>query len=221
VTPTLQLVLATAAFLATHFVTSTPVRPLLVKTMGEWPYRGVYSLVAFATLGWMIWAYRAAPFEPLWPGLKLLPALVMPFSFILIACGYWRNPTLVGADRLLKSDEPARGMIRITRHPLMWGILLWSLAHVIARGDVTSVIFFGGLFALAALGTVSIDSRKRSNPDWARFAGATSNIPFVAIVQGRNRIAWREIGWLRPGLGLALYAGFFVLHPLLFGARPY
>src|SRR5512132_2516667 len=109
---------ATAAFLLTHFVTSTPLRAKLVAAMGEWPYRGVYSLVAFATLGWMIWAYSHAPTEILWSGMRGLPVFVMPLAFILIACGYYRNPTMVGADKLLKSDDPARGMIRITRHPI-------------------------------------------------------------------------------------------------------
>jgi uncharacterized membrane protein len=41
-----MLVVATLAFLATHFVTSTPLRPALVNAMGEWPYRGAYSTVA-------------------------------------------------------------------------------------------------------------------------------------------------------------------------------
>jgi uncharacterized membrane protein len=220
-TPTVHLAAATTAFLVTHFVPSTPLRPSLVAAMGEWPYRGLYSLVALGTLGWMIWAYNQAPVEPLWPGLRLLPALVMPFAFVLLACGYARNPTAVGADKLLASDDPARGMIRVTRHPLMWAIMLWSLAHVLARGDVKSVIFFGGLFALAAIGTLSIDSRKRMNPDWPRFERLTSNIPFVAIAQGRNRMAWREIGWTRPAAGLALYVLFLGIHPYLFGARPY
>jgi len=217
-----SLVLATAAFLATHFVSSTPLRAAAVRAIGEWPWRGLYSLVAFATLGWMISAYVQAPREDLlWTPLRHLPLAVMPFAFILVACGYWRNPTIVGADKLLKSEDPARGMIRITRHPLMWAVILWSLAHIGARADLKSIIFFGGFFMLAALGTVAMDSRKRSNPDWPHFAALTSNIPFVAIAQGRNRIAWREIGWLRPLIGLALFAGVFLLHPVLFGARPY
>ncbi len=41
------------------------------------------------------------------------------------------------------------------------------------------------------------------------------------MAQGRNRIAWREIGWLRPAIGLAAFALFFFVHPWLFGARPY
>ena len=220
--PTALLALATSAFLVTHFVTSTPARPALVSAIGEWPYRGLYSLVAFLTLGWMIWAYVKAPREALlWTPLRLLPLIVLPFSFILIACGYSRNPTLVGAEKLLKSEDPARGMIRITRHPLMWGIMLWAGAHILARADLKSVIFFGGFLLLAALGTLLMDARKRSDPDFQRFAALTSNVPFVAVAQGRNRVIWREIGYLRPGVGIAAYAAFLFLHPWLFGARPY
>jgi uncharacterized membrane protein len=123
-----MLLVASVAFLATHFVTSTPLRPALVRAMGEWPYRGVYSLVALITLGWMIWAYAQTPRDVIFSGWRNAPYLVMPVVFILIACGYWRNPTMVGADKLLKSEDPARGMIRITRHPLMWGIMLWAAA---------------------------------------------------------------------------------------------
>src|SRR3989442_13872620 len=104
------LVAATAAFLITHFVTSTPLRAKLVGAIGEWPYRGLYSLVAFVTLGWMIWAYPAAPHEPLWSGFREIPRIVMPVAFVLLVCGFGRNPTLVGAEALLKSEDPARGI---------------------------------------------------------------------------------------------------------------
>jgi uncharacterized membrane protein len=215
------LVVATIVFLATHFVTSTPLRPVLVNKLGEWPYRGVYSLVALLALIWMIWAYAAAPREPLWTGLRLVPLVAVPIAFILLACGYWRNPTMVGADKLLKSEDPARGLIRITRHPIMWGIMLWAAAHILARGDLKSLVFFGGFLALAALGTLFMDARNKANPDWPRFAAATSHVPFVAIVQRRNRIVWREIGWVRPLAGLAMFFVFFFLHSWLFNARPY
>ena len=208
-----NLVLATAAFLVTHFVTSTPLRPALVSAMGEWPYRGLYSLVAFVTLGWMIWAYVGAPRELLWSGFRQVPYIAMPLAFVLIACGYWRNPTMVGADKLLKSDDPARGVIRITRHPIMWGVMLWAAAHMLARGELKSLVFFGAFVALAAVGTLAMDRRKRSNPDWPRFAAVTSHIPFVAIAQGRNRLVWREIGWLRPALGLAAFFAVLAFHP--------
>ena len=215
------LAAATIVFLVTHFVTSTPLRPVLVARLGEWPYRGAYSLVALVTLVWMGWAYANAPREPLWVGIREIPYLVMPLAFVLIACGYFRNPTMVGAERLLKSEDPARGMIRITRHPIMWGIMLWAAVHVAARGDMKGLIFFGGFLLLAGLGTILMDSRKKSNPDWARFAAVTSNLPFVAVAQGRNRIVWLEIGWARPLIGLAVFAAFFAAHAWLFGARPY
>ena len=195
------LVAATAAFLITHFVTSTPLRAKLVAAMGEWPYRGVYSLVAFVTLAWMIVAYTGAPREPLWNGFRELPRLVMPLAFILLVCGYGRNPTMVGAERLLKSKEPARGILRITRHPIMWAIILWASAHIAARGELRALVFFGGFLVLAALGTVLIARRNSANPDFRRFAAVTSNIPFVALAQGRNHVVWSEIGWLRPAIG--------------------
>ena len=215
------LLLASAAFLLTHFVTSTPLRARLVGAMGEWPYRGVYSAMAFITLGWMIYAYAHAPREVLWAGMRELPVIVMPFALVLIACGYFRNPTMVGAEGLLRSEDPARGMIRITRHPIMWGLMLWAGAHVLARGDTKSLVFFGSFLLLAGLGTVTMDRRKRANPDWGRFAAATSHIPFVAILQGRNRLDLGEIGWKRPLIGLIAFVLLLWIHPWLFGARPY
>jgi uncharacterized membrane protein len=181
--------------------------------MGEWPYRGLYSAVAFVTLGWMTWAYARAPHELLWVGPREAAYVLMPLAFVLIACGYWRNPTMVGADKLLKSDDPARGIIRVTRHPIMWGIMLWAAAHLIVRGDLRALIFFGSFLVLAAGGTLAMDARKRSNPDWPRFASVTSHLPFVAIAQGRNRMVWREIGWLRPAMGLAAFALVLLFHP--------
>src|SRR5688500_1184359 len=208
-----MLVLATLVFLATHFVTSTPLRPALVNAMGERPYRGAYSLVGAIARIWMIGAYAGAPREPLFSGARELSFAVMPLAFILIACGYWRNPTMVGADKLLKSEDPARGVIRITRHPIMWGVMLWAAAHIVARGDTKGLVFFGSFLLLAALGTLAMDARKRANPDWPRFAAVTSHVPFVAIAQGRNRLVWREIGWLRPGIGLALFFAVLAFHP--------
>jgi uncharacterized membrane protein len=222
--PAAQLWFATAAFIATHFVTSTPLRAALARALGNRGYVVAYSLVAFATLGWMIWAYAKAPAEPLWAGWRMLPALVMPVAFVLFACGaFARNPTLVGADRLLKSAEPARGIIRVTRHPIMWAFLIWAAAHVLARGEMKSLVFFGGLFAVAGLGTLLMDQRKAKalGEDWKRFAAVTSHVPFVAIAQGRNRFNAAEIGWRNPLIGLALYGIFFWAHPMFFGARPY
>jgi uncharacterized membrane protein len=215
---------ATIAFLATHFISSTPLRPLLAEAIGERGYIVAYSLLAFATLGWMIWAFNRAPVEPLWEGLRLAPAILMPFSFILFACGLLsRNPTAVGQAKAMASAEPARGIIRVTRHPVMWGFMLWAIAHILARGELKATVFFGAFLVLAALGALLIDRRKEKalGEDWRRFAAVTSYFPFVAIATGRNRLDWQEIGWRNPAIGLALYAAVFWLHPVLFGLRPY
>ena len=222
--PMAQLYAASLAFLATHFVSSTPLRAALAKAIGEKAYLGVYSLAAFATLGWMIWAYGRAPVEILWPGRPLLPALVMPFAFILVACGLLtRNPTAVGQGKAMAAAEPARGIIRVTRHPMMWGFMLWSAAHILARGELKATVFFGTFLVLAALGALLIDRRKEKalGEDWKRFAAVTSYFPFLAILQGRNTFRAKEIGWRNPAIGLALTILFFQAHAWLFGTRPY
>jgi uncharacterized membrane protein len=214
------LLLACLIFLVTHFVPSTPLRAPLVRVLGQWPYTAVYSLVSFLMIGWMVWAYNRAPVEILWPGLRWLPAAVMPLSFVLLAGGLLaRNPTLVGAERLMMSADPARGMIRVTRHPIMWGFMLWAAAHILARGELKATVFFGTFLVLAGIGTVLMDRRKAAalGEDWKRFAAVTSHVPFVAILQERNRLVLAEIGWRNPAIGLALYAVFFWLHPKLFG----
>ncbi len=219
-----QLYYATAAFLATHFIASTPLRAALVRGIGEKTYLALYSAVAAATLGWMIWAYNRAPLEPMWVGLRWLPAVVMPFAFIFLSCGLLsRNPTLIGANKLLANPDPARGIIRITRHPVMWGLMLWSLVHIVARGERMASVFFGGFLALAALGALLLDQRKARTlgEDWKRFEAVTSYMPFGAILRGKNRLNLGEIGWRNPAIGLALYALFFWFHPMLFGVRPY
>lgn len=222
--PSAQLYAAAAAFLGTHFVSSTPLRAAVVKGVGEKGYRGAYIAVAFATLGWMIWAYGKAPTAPVFPGLRLVPAILMPFAFILLVCGLLsRNPTIVGADKLIRSPDPARGIIRVTRHPMMWGFMLWAGAHVLARGELKATVFFGSFLVLAALGALLIDRRKANSlgEDWQRFAAVTSYFPVLAILRGRNRFDAREIGWRNPIIGLALYALFFWFHPMLFGIRAY
>ena len=224
--PLAHLALASLVFLATHFVTSTPLRKPLVESIGEKAYLGAYSAVSFITIGWMAWAYGRTPSVVLWqiPGVKLWPLVVMPFALVLVAAGVMtKNPSAVGQAGALKREEPARGIIRVTRHPVMWGIALWAGVHALARGDAASLVFFGSFVVLALAGTRLIDARKADSlgEEWARFAAVTSNVPFTAIVEGRNRFAVGEIGAVKVGVGVALYAVIVLLHPFLFGVRAY
>jgi uncharacterized membrane protein len=174
----------------------------------------------------MVWAYLRAPFIGLWhvPALRYAPLFVMPIALLLVVAGITtRNPTAVGQERWLHESEPARGILRVTRHPVMWGIALWAAAHVLARGDVAAAVFFGAFLVLALTGTVLIDRRKRAarGAAWLRFSAVTSNLPYAAIARGRNRFSGREIGWVSPAIALGGYALLLWAHPLLFGARPY
>jgi len=218
-----ELALACLAFLALHVAPSTPLRPALVRAIGEKPYLGLFSLASLAGIVWMVMAYKAAPASALWPGVRHLPSAVMPFALILLVGGVMTpNPTAVGAAKLLERKEPARGILRITRHPVMWGIMLWAGAHLLARGELKAALFFGSFLLLAAAGTALMDLRKAQLGEvWTRYAQLTSNVPFVAIAQGRNRLAWRELGVTKIVIALVLYALIFHFHPWLFGLRPY
>ena len=85
--PIAHLALACAVFLVLHTLPSTPLRGSLIGRLGEGPYTGLFSLATLAAIVWMVLAYRAAPLTPLWPGLRHVPAAVMPFAFILVVCG--------------------------------------------------------------------------------------------------------------------------------------
>ncbi|HTF15774.1 MAG TPA: NnrU family protein [Burkholderiales bacterium] len=224
--PMAMLALATAVFLLTHYVSSTPLRSGLAAVLGENVYLGLYTLVSLGTLGWMIWAYVKAPYERLWIGdeFKVWAVVLMPVSLVLIACGaLGKNPSAVRQESALRSMGEPRGILRVTRHPILWGIALWAFVHLISRGDIASLIFFGGFMLLAISGTVLQDLRKDKmiGVDWQRFAATTSNVPFAAIIQGRNQFRFDEIGWRKVLIGLALYFVLAFLHPYLFGARPY
>lgn len=221
---TLHLIFATLAFLGIHILPSTPLRAAAARGIGEGAWLALFSLASLAGLAWMTYAYKQAAFYALWPGLHLLPVFVMPLAFVLLACGVLaRNPTLAGQAGALRHPEAARGILRVTRHPVMWAIMLWSGSHVLAIASLQAVIFFGGLLLLAAAGTTLQDARKAAQlgDDWHRFAARTSNIPFVAIAQGRNVLSWREIGWRNPAIGLAAFGVLLYYHAWLFGMRAY
>jgi uncharacterized membrane protein len=223
-----ELIAAAAFLLASHFVpSSTGLRDVLVARLGERTYLALYSVLAVAAIVWFAWAYARAPYLELWPlttWAAWVPLLVMPFALLLAVGGVSTlNPTAVGAADTLDQAEPVHGVLRITRHPFMWGVALWAAAHLVPNGDLASVILFGTLAALALLGTRMIDRKyqARRGAEWQRFAAASSNLPFAAIAAGRQRLVLAEIGWRRVGVALLLYVLLLLLHPWLFGVSPF
>ena len=223
------LIAATLAFVGGHFLLSSrPLRPLLNDRFGERGFRLIYSAAMTVSLIWMIAAFRAAPVMPVWqpaPMLAWVPLLVMPFASILLVAGLTSpNPTLVGGERFLDGTpgSPAVGMLSITRHPFLWGTGLWALSHLLANGDLSSIVMMGGIAVLSFAGMHHIDLRRESNlgATWGPMKLTTSVLPFAAVLTGRTKVDWRGIGWWRPALGLVVYAALLHLHSGLIGVSP-
>src|SRR4029450_9755835 len=183
---TIELLIAAVVFVGSHFgISSTGLRDVLVRRLGERAYLGLYSAGALILLAWLILAYvEVADPWVLWvrpPLLVVLPIVVMPLALLLVVGGYTqRNPTAVRQGKSLPTDRPAPGVLAITRHPLMWGIGLWAIVHLLISDDVASLVFFGAFAILALHGTRMLDAKKQrtwSPEDWQRFTAANSNNP--------------------------------------------
>lgn len=219
-----DLLTAALFFVGTHVgIAATPLRAELIGRVGERFYRLLFSLLSIAALVWLVMAYRAAPYLPLWHAgspMRALALAVMPLAFLLVVTSLVQpNPTAVGQAPDPDAPEPARGMLRITRHPMMWGIGLWAACHMLANPDLASAIFFGAFATLALGGAAALDHRlsRESRPGWGVFVQRTSFVPFMAILEGRQHAAWREIGWRPLAITLAAYAVVLWAHPWLFG----
>lgn len=218
-----NLALAAVAFAAMHLlIAGTRVRDALVARLGEKTYLGAFSLASAAVLGWLIWAYAGARQPALTPLLELrwLAAVLVFVAFTLIVLGLATpGPTVVGGEKLLTREDPARGIHRITRHPFLWGVALWALVHAIYNPQRANLLFFGTFIVVAGFGTFSLDTKRARvhGEAWQRYARLTSNIPFAAIAQGRTKLALAELGWVKPAVVVAVYAAFVLTHAYFFG----
>jgi uncharacterized membrane protein len=223
-----SLIAASVFFLLIHFgVSGTRLRDVLVARIGVVPYRGAFALASLVGLVWMSGAYGRAPTVDLWGqliGLRPLAFVLVLVAFLFVGIGLATpSPTRVGMESTLaQGTDIVRGVVRITRHPFLWGVGLWAFVHLIVNGDLASLILFGSLLLLALGGTAFIDAKRRRNfgDQWSRFAQATSNVPFAAIATGRNQLgpALREIGILRPVIATVAYVLVLIFHGRLFGA---
>lgn len=215
-----DLIAACAYFLLIHFgVSGTRLRDVLTGRLGERPYRGLFSLASLIGIVWVIYAYRRAPLIPTWGlllGFRTTAYVLVFIAFLFAVIGIMTpSPTRVGMESRL-DPETARGVVRITRHPFLWGVALWAATHLVVNGEVASLILFGTFLVLAIGGTAAIDAkRRRKSPEqWQKFAQATSSVPFAAIARGSNRLApaLAEIGPWRIIAALVLYGVTFYLH---------
>ena len=136
----MQVMLLGLAFVGTHFLfSSTSLRASLVGRLGTNGFLGLYSLIAAVLLGAFVYSYTEADRALYWwypdPLLYGITKVLMWFAVVLAAGAFMApNPSQTGMED--KVDEGPQGVLRITRHPLMWGIGLWGIAHTIANGDM-------------------------------------------------------------------------------------
>lgn len=224
--PLSSLALAAAVWFLIHpAIAGSRLRWVFVERFGERAFLGGFTLLSALSLALLIRAYVRAPCSPLWiPPRELLylPIAIMPIAFTLLIGAFTvKNPTSVGAESVLDTPEPARGVLRITRHPFLWSVIGWSSVHLIVNGNVASLLFFGSMLLTALSGTRDIDrKRRRTNAiGYARFEVVTSNVPFAAILGSRNRLVLRELVLPLVG-GAVLTALLLAFHRDLFHVRP-
>ena len=221
------LTLAAGCWIGVHAgIAGSAVRRGIAGRIGDGPFRATFSLLSVAAITFLVLSYRRAGRDgsvPLWSAPAWLDWILVPLMaagfVLLVGSVLVGNPTAVGGESRLQ-QEP-RGVLRITRHPMLWSFAIWSAVHVAGSGDLVSVLFFGAFGVTALLGMPSIDRKlqRRDPAGWSRLAARTSVLPFAAILGGRNRLALREMRWVVP-LGIGLGAALLVLHPWLFHAAP-
>ncbi len=209
----MEVAVAMGVFLLSHVaIARTRVKPFLVARLGARGYLTAYSILSVALLAWVIVALLQSPRLWLWPS----PAWAYPFALVVSAAAF----VLVGIGAVVRNPlsvafrsrgfDPARpGIVGWIRHPLIWGLGLWGLAHVPANGDWPSLLLFAGSALFALTGTRAVERRKKQRlgeAEWRRLTSGAGGFDRAAL--------------LGAGLGLALWAAALFLHPLLFGVDP-
>jgi uncharacterized membrane protein len=154
------LILGVALFAGVHFIPSLApaLKAAWVGRMGENGYKGIFSLLLMASLGLMIFGWRAAIPQGVYappPGLHHLALALLVIAFLL----------------MVVSGRPSR-IKRAIRHPQLTGVGLWGLAHLLLNGDNRSVVLFGGMLVWACVEIWAINRRegvwiKDETPPWS------------------------------------------------------
>jgi uncharacterized membrane protein len=179
-----------ALFFAMHFFSAFRSRTErgLAHRVGRGPYMGLYSLLSLVGLVAMIWGFgEMRPWQPLWspeqfPWTRHVAMTLMLPAILLIVAAY----------------VPTGYIKKAVGHPMLAAVILWALAHLVANGDLGSVILFGAFLLFAVVDRFVVARRGDRGA-----AAASPNIlgDLMAVA-----------------FGGALYAALiFYLHPLLFG----
>jgi uncharacterized membrane protein len=166
------LILGLAVFMAPHVLTALrPSRAALIRELGETGYKigySVISLIGLVLIGYGYALYRATGWIDIWypPAWTrhVTVALVWP-AIICITAAY----------------SPGRIKTAL-KHPMLVGIKLWALAHLISNGDLGSIILFGSFLGYAVFDRISLKRRSDAGAPPIPVGGVRNDV--IAVVGG-------------------------------------
>jgi uncharacterized membrane protein len=145
----LLLIVGLAVFIGVHVVTTMrDRRARLIERFGEGPYKIGYSVLSIVGLVLIVLGWRAAPFIPLWEPPVATLHIAIPLVWIAFVC--------VTAAYVPSGFIKAR-----LRHPMLVGVKVWALAHLLANGDLAAMLLFGSLLAFAVYDRIAVKRRAR------------------------------------------------------------
>lgn len=214
-----EFAFAFAAFFLTHSIPiRPPLRPWAVARLGHAGFGIAYSALSLAVLAWLIAAAGRAPYVPLWDWAPwqnhVVLAVMLPVCVILSLAIARPNAFSFGGAQNDRFDPARPGIVRLTRHPLLLALGIWSAAHILPNGDLAHVILFGTFAGFAMLGGRLVDRRRQREMGqrWHDLRAALSECP-ASLSLTADTV-------LRLAAGLMLYAGLIWLHALVIGVDP-
>lgn len=205
----LNLIAANIAFVGMHIAMSHPLRAIMLKAFGQMGFQLVYSLISFATLAWIYFAFKAMPPGGLAGsgnvGWAIATLLTLP-AMVLLAGSFAGNPALPTPMAETQAHADPKGVFKVTRHPMMWGIALWALAHIVIHYSLRTTITALAIGILALVGSKLQDRKKQMlmGAAWAEWESKTSYWPRWGAMFGAGAFPW--------ALGLIFFVLFSWLH---------
>lgn len=198
-----------AVFLIAHVIPAMPAaRRRLQARLGDGGFIAAYSVLSLLLFAWLIREALLAPYVPLWfaGDWGFWAALIgMPLALLLLGAGALAPNPLSIAFVTRAWNPQAPGAVAITRHPILWGLGLWGLAHLPANGHVVGLALFGALGVFALIGMAVVEGRRRvtlGEERWQALAAGTSVLPFGAVLTGRARWPRDRVTLLGGAAGL-------------------
>jgi len=167
----LVMILGLILFFGVHSLTTQRgLRARVVASTGESGYKIGYTLasvagLALVTLGFA--KYRATGMWEVW---------TPPIAFKHITVGLMLPAVIMVVASYI------RGRIYTTlKHPMLTGIKLWAAAHLLANGDLGSIILFGSFLAWAVFDRISLKHRPDAGAPPIPVGGPTNDLIAIAV----------------------------------------